>query len=68
LRAFEIDSGQTEMKRKQTEASEPLGIVIADGGHADEPTRFSAFVWGPGPDDVEAQWEAEERELELVHN
>ena len=56
------------MKRNRIEPSEPLGIVIADGGHSDEPTRFSAFVWGPVPDDVEAQWEAEERELELVHD
>lgn len=56
------------MKRNRLEASEPLGIVIADGGHVNEPTRFSAFVWGPVPDDVQAQWDAEERELELVHN
>jgi hypothetical protein len=24
--------------------------VIADGGHGDRPTRFSAFVWGPVPE------------------
>ena len=44
--------------------------MIADGGRSDEPTRFSAFVWGPVPDDVQAQWDAEERELELelVHS
>jgi hypothetical protein len=33
---------------------EPVGIVIADGGHGDgAPTRFSAFVWGPVPDEFE---------------
>ncbi len=34
-----------------TENQEPVGIVIADGGRGDMPTRFSAFVWGPVPDD-----------------
>ena len=58
------------MSKKKTESGEPLGIVIADGGRSGEPTRFSAFVWGPVPDDVQAQWDAEERELELelVHS
>lgn len=32
---------------------EPIGIVIADGGRGDRPSRFSAFVWGPVPDDVD---------------
>ncbi|MDQ8162231.1 MAG: hypothetical protein P3C10_06565 [Gemmatimonadota bacterium] len=31
---------------------EPIGIVIADGGPGDRPSRFAAFVWGPVPDDV----------------
>lgn len=30
---------------------EPVGIVIADGGRGDRAPRFSAFVWGPVPDD-----------------
>jgi hypothetical protein len=34
-----------------TDPREPVGIVIADGGRGDRPTRFSAFVWGPVPDD-----------------
>ena len=29
---------------------EPMGIVIADGGLGDRPSRFAAFVWGPVPD------------------
>ncbi|MBA3919330.1 MAG: hypothetical protein K2Y26_20070 [Gemmatimonadaceae bacterium] len=33
---------------------EALGIVIADGGRGDATaTRFSAFVWGPVPDEAE---------------
>lgn len=38
---------------QQPVGHEPIGIVIADGGRGDShPTRFSAFVWGPVPDDV----------------
>ena len=36
---------------QQTEEQEPLGIVIADGGRGDALPRFSAFVWGPVPED-----------------
>jgi hypothetical protein len=28
-----------------------MGIVIANGGLSDQPSRFAAFVWGPVPDD-----------------
>ena len=37
-----------------TESQEPMGIVIADGGRGNLPTRLSAFVWGPVPDDEPA--------------
>lgn len=37
----------------QETSQEPVGIVIADGGRGDLPTRFSAFVWGPVPDETE---------------
>jgi hypothetical protein len=30
---------------------DPIGIVIADGGPGDRAPRFSAFVWGPVPDE-----------------
>jgi hypothetical protein len=33
---------------------EPIGIVIADGSRGDTVPRFSAFVWGPVPEDEEA--------------
>lgn len=56
------------MAKKKVESNEPLGIVVADGGRAKQATRFSAFVWGPVPEDVEAEWEATARELELVHS
>jgi hypothetical protein len=32
-------------------SQEPIGIVIADGGRAPLAPRFSAFVWGPVPDE-----------------
>jgi hypothetical protein len=35
------------------DSHEPIGIVIADGGLGDHIPRFSAFVWGPFPDEVE---------------
>ena len=34
-------------------SEEPVGIVIADGGPRVASTRFSAYVWGPVPDDLE---------------
>ncbi len=36
---------------------EPMGIVIADGGQPETETRFSAFVWGPVPDEDETPTE-----------
>ena len=42
---------------------EPMGIVIADGGPGDRPSRFAAFVWGPVPDDEQLEIE---RTKELV--
>jgi hypothetical protein len=28
----------------------PVGIVVSVGGQSTEPTRFSAYVWGPAPE------------------
>ena len=39
--------------RISPEQQEPIGIVIADGGRGDATPKFSAFVWGPVPDDVD---------------
>jgi hypothetical protein len=49
------------MRRSTTQAAhaaflsdpsrDPIGIVIADGGPGDRAPRFSAFVWGPVPDE-----------------
>ena len=36
---------------QQSGHEEPVGIVIADGGRLVSATRFSAFVWGPVPDE-----------------
>ena len=35
------------------ERPEPMGIVIADGGRGDATPKFSAFVWGPVPDELD---------------
>jgi hypothetical protein len=32
---------------------EPIGIIISRGSRAEEPSRFSAYVWGPVPDESE---------------
>ena len=42
------------------EQQEAVGIVISDGGRSDAAPRFSAFVWGPVPDDVETLDEVRE--------
>ncbi|MFN8980290.1 MAG: hypothetical protein ACK54K_11025 [Gemmatimonadaceae bacterium] len=45
---------------------EPIGIVIADGGRGDgAPTRFSAFVWGPVPEELDVR--DERGELVAAH-
>ena len=41
-----------------TQSQEPIGIVIADGGRGERATRFSAFVWGPVPDESDLQDES----------
>lgn len=52
-----------KLSREQNDDREPIGIVIADGGHGDHAPRLSAFVWGPVPDDA---LEPEQEPLELV--
>ena len=34
------------------ETSEPVGIVISDGGRGNVTSRLAAFVWGAVPEDV----------------
>jgi len=35
----------------QTESDEPVGIVISNGGETEQVPRFTAYVWGPAPED-----------------
>jgi hypothetical protein len=42
-----------QLPRAKEQQQEPIGIVIADGGPGDSLPKFSAFVWGPVPDDLE---------------
>ncbi|MBP6772099.1 MAG: hypothetical protein KA154_03810 [Gemmatimonadaceae bacterium] len=48
------------LHRLPPQEQEPIGIVIADGGRGDAAPRFSAFVWGPVPDDIEVREEVRE--------
>ena len=41
------------LNRIPQDRAEPMGIVIADGGRGDALPKFSAFVWGPAPDDID---------------
>ncbi len=41
------------LPRVKAQQDEPIGIVIADGGRGDALPKFSAFVWGPVPEDAE---------------
>ncbi len=34
---------------------EPVGIIISGGSRAEATPRFSAYVWGPVPDEPEAE-------------
>lgn len=37
--------------QKNTHETEPVGIVISSGWHEDKPSVFSAYVWGPAPEE-----------------
>ena len=43
---------RTKSNLSRLDSREPHGIVIADGGQSDAAPRFSAFVWGPVPEDL----------------
>jgi hypothetical protein len=51
------------IQRHSQDQQEPIGIVIADGGRGDALPKFSAFVWGPVPDDIDLIVRDEVREL-----
>jgi hypothetical protein len=49
--------------RVPQDQQEPIGIVIADGGRGDATPRFSAFVWGPVPEELDLIVRDDVREL-----
>ena len=53
-------------RTKQSDSAEPIGIVISDGGQGNVISRLSAFVWGPVPEDILADFEANDMSDELV--
>lgn len=48
------------LNRLTQDSQEPIGIVIADGGRGDSAPKFSAFVWGPVPEDADMRPEIRE--------
>ncbi len=38
-------------ERKVGKELEPVGIVISQGWQEEKPSVFSAYVWGPAPED-----------------
>lgn len=46
-------------QRTQAEPQEPVGIIINAGGRDDVAPRFTAFVWGPAPEDEARRLPAE---------
>jgi len=39
--------------RKEIASSEPIGIVISRGDKTEPTPVFSAYIWGPVPDDAQ---------------
>ena len=48
------------LRTTKSESAEPMGIVISDGGNGNVTSRLAAFVWGPVPDDILAELEADD--------
>jgi hypothetical protein len=38
--------------RQPSDVQEAMGIVISAGTPHEEPPRFAAFVWAPGPEPI----------------
>jgi len=41
--------------RKDTNSSEPMGIVISRGDKTEPIPVFAAYIWAPAPENVEEQ-------------
>ena len=39
--------------RKDTSSNEPMGIVISRGDKTEPTPVFSAYIWGPVPEDTQ---------------
>ena len=39
--------------RKETSSNEPMGIVISRGDKTEPTPVFSAYIWGPVPEDAQ---------------
>jgi len=41
------------IKEKDQMEEEPIGIIISRGSRAEAPSRLTAYVWGPVPEEAE---------------
>jgi hypothetical protein len=37
-------------KAQPIDTQEPIGIIISNGERGEQPTVFSAYIWGPAPE------------------
>ncbi len=45
-----INEAGMKKNREAVEATEPIGIIISNGERGEQPTVFSAYIWGPAPE------------------
>ncbi len=49
---FWVEGRPMRTHRSKLATTEPVGIVISDGGRGNVTSRLAAFVWGPVPEEV----------------
>lgn len=46
----ETKRGRMKKNHQAVESTEPIGIIISNGERGEQPTVFSAYIWGPAPE------------------
>ncbi len=47
---FDIKRGIMKKNPEVVDQTEPIGIIISSGHRDEQPTVFSAYIWGPAPE------------------
>ena len=47
---FTVRRGMKKESGQSVDHSEPIGIIISNGDRGEQPTVFSAYIWGPAPE------------------